>query len=161
MPDIFWAAFGGGLGGGLALILVERYRWFTNRPLLICKVYPGFTLDQLGEVSRHIFFEAVNPHDKPVVVSSFGFYFKKKEYGTVLLNPEAGCLMPHEIESQRSLVQKSTQEALFKALRKAGRSPRDLQGVFFSSVTGRRYKGKISKHFRAKLCEAFVEAPST
>ena len=150
MPEIFWAAFGGGLGGGLALILVERYRWFTNRPLLKCKASFGFTLNQ-NKVDRFMFLEAVNPHDKPVVVSSFGFYFKKKEWGTVLLNPEAWCSLPYEIGSQKSLVQKSKQEALFVALRKSGRSPKDLEGVYFYSLTGRRYRGKLHKNFRASL----------
>lgn len=156
MPDIFWAAFGGSLGGGAIAILIEVFRRFADRPLLKCSISTGFRFDTLAKTSTpYIYLEAVNPHSKPVTISTFGLLFKKKEWGEVHVNPQVGCNFPYQLDSGKSLSQVLIPESLLKTLKKDGRVPSDLKWVYFKASSGKVYRDKIPKWIINKLEEEF------
>jgi hypothetical protein len=157
MPEIFWAAFGGGLGGGLAVAFVEVYRWYVDRPLVKCKVNWGIR-KSAGTGDQHpkyIFFEAINPHTKTVTLSAFGLLYKEKDWGKIDVNPEAGYNFPYDLEGGKSLSQGLAMEYLLEVLRQSDRAPKDLKWGYFEAESGKTYRGKIPKWVIEKLEKEF------
>lgn len=81
MPDVFWAAFGGGAAAGvftlLALAFAEWLRRFLDRPLVKCELTVGLML-QDSQSTETVFFIARNPHSKSVTLSGCGLTYKQK-----------------------------------------------------------------------------------
>jgi hypothetical protein len=156
VPDVFWPALGGGIGGGIAIIIVEVFRWYVSRPLIQCKVSMGFKIHPLlKDDTRYIFLEAVNPHSKPVTLSSFGLLFKKKEWGKLHVNPQSGYDFPYQLDSGKSLTQWSAMQQLLKTLNGEGRVPQDLKWVYFQASSGKLYRNKIPKWIIKELEKEF------
>lgn len=150
VPDVFWPALGGGIGGGIAIIIIEVFRWYVNRPLVQCKLFPGFILDNNSKTStRFLFFEAVNPHHTPVTLSNFGLLYKKKEWGKIVVNPDVP--FPYELGGGKSLSQRAIPQQLLKVMKKSGRVPQDLKWVFFQASSGKLYRDKIPNWVIKKL----------
>jgi len=146
MPNVFWAALGGSIGGGLVALIVEGVRWFLNRPLVQCRLYPGFTI-QRGVKGRkkHLFYEAANRHSKPVTLSSFGLAYERKEWGRLAIMPDEPYYSGYQLDGGKSLSQQIIYQSLFKNLRDAGRRPRDLKYVWFGTQSGSLFRNKIEK----------------
>jgi len=146
MSNVFWAAFGGAAAAGLvtliALLTVEWFRRFLDRPLVNVKLWPGFIA---GDKIRYLFYEAVNPHSKPVTLSSFGLLFKLKEWGKIGVIPQVGYQFPYQLDGGKSLSQWSDMQDLLATLKKQERTPRDLKWVYFQASSGKLYRSKIKK----------------
>ena len=145
MSNVFWAAFGGGAAAGvftlLAILGAEWFRWYLDRPLLKVRVSLGFRLDSIHPDSTPlIFLEAVNPHSKPVVISTFGLSYRSEEWGTIQVNPSPGFTFPYVLDGGHSITQYTTRVDLPDLLRKAGRVPSDLKGAWFKSQTGKVFE---------------------
>jgi len=142
MSDVFWAAFGGSIGGGLVALIIEGLHWFLDRPLVNVKLWPGFIA---GDKTRYIFYEAANPHSKPVTLSSFGLLPKVKEWGKIWVTPQVGYHFPYQLDGGKSLSQWSDIQDLLKTLKREGKTPRDLKWVYFQASSGKLYRSKIKK----------------
>jgi hypothetical protein len=156
VPDVFWPALGGGIGGGIAILIVEIFRWYVNKPTVRCKLFPGFRLDnQSKTIQKYLSFEAINPHLTPVTLSSFGLLFKRKEWGKCDVDPKVP--FPYQLDGGKSLSQKVVPESLFEALRKNGRTPKDLRWVYFRASSGKLYRNKIPKWVIKELEKEFYK----
>jgi len=156
MPDVFWAAFAGAAAAGLitliAVLTAEWFRWFLDRPLVNVKLWPGFIT---GDKTRYIFYEAANPHSKPVTLSSFGLLFKLKEWGKIQTMPQIGYHFPYQLDGGKSLSQWSDMQDLFQTLKKQERTPRDLKWVYFQASSGKLYRSKIENWVIEELEKEF------
>jgi hypothetical protein len=156
MSDVFWAAFGGGAAAGIvtliAVLFAEWYRWFLDRPLVKVSLSTGFFV---GQKDIKLFLEASNPHTKSVTLSSFGFMFRNKKWGTIVVNPQFGYIFPYELSSGKSLQQWSDIPGLLNTLKNDGKTPKDLKWVYFRSSAGKTYRGKIKGWVKRKLSQEF------
>ena len=161
MSNMFWAAFGGAAAAGiftlLAVLFAEWLRRFLDRPLL--KVNMTFARihnhPMFKEGVRYICLEAKNPHSKPVTVETFGFDYKSKTKERFQVLPDGLYQFPYEVKGGQSISQLTTEESLFPALRKEGKKPSDLKGVWFQSSPGQVFRGKIPRVSMRVLEEAF------
>lgn len=161
MPDVFWAAFGGAAAAGLAtliaLLAAEWFKWFLDRPLLKVEISLGHLI-AYGDTDpkvRQVFLEASNPHSKPVTISTFGLFYKRYKWGTLYVTPQIGYQFPYQLDGGKLLGQWTSLEELLKAIKKAGRTPRDLKWVWFKASSGKTYRGKIKKWIIKELEEEF------
>lgn len=159
MPNVFWAAFGGGAAAALltlvALITVEWFKWFLDRPLVKVNISLGFlfgttyllTYDPSKGKGRNrlVFFEASNPHTKPVTISGFGLYYKRSKWGALHVMPQAGYQFPYQLDGGKILPQWSDMQDILEAVKKDGRTPRDLKWAWFRASSGKLYRGKIEE----------------
>jgi hypothetical protein len=146
VDNVFWAALGAAIGGGFVALVVEWIRWFIDRPLIRCSVHLGFIHNQLiQDDTRYIFYEAANPHLKPVTLSAFGLLFKRKKWGKFQVMPQHPYAFPYELAGGKSFNQWSAVSELIKTLKNEGRVPSDLKWVYFHSSSGKTYRGKIEK----------------
>jgi hypothetical protein len=161
MPNVFWAAFGGAAAAGLitliALLTAEWFRWFLDRPLVKVEMTLGFLINPDGsrDKSRQVFLEASNPHSKPVTLSTFGLFFKRKEWGKIQVMPQMGYQFPYQLDGGKSLSQWSDMQDLLKTLKKDGRTPRDLKWAWFRASSDKLYRGKIKKWVIKELEKEF------
>ena len=161
MPDVFWAAFAGAAAAGLitliAVLTAEWFRWFLDRPLVKVEMTLGFLINPDGSrgKSRQVFYEAANPHSKPVTLAAFGLIFKRKEWGTIQVNSQMGYQFPYQLDGGKSLSQWSDMHNLFETLKQSGRTPRDLKWAFFRASSGKPYRGKIKKWVIEELEDEF------
>jgi len=163
MPDVFWAALGGGIATLLAIVVGEWLRWFLDRPLVKVKITLGFlfggtylaTRDASRGSNRQVFFEAGNPHTKAVTLSGFGLYYKRPEWGFLQVMPQMGYQFPYQLDGGKSLTQWSDMQDLLKTLKKDGRTPRDLKWAWFRASSGELYRGKIKKWVIEELEKEF------
>jgi hypothetical protein len=90
MSDVFWAAFGGGAAAGILVLIAECFRWYLDRPLVNVKISTGFIISQanVGNPPKQIFLEAINPHSKPVTLTSFGLAYRNPKLGTLNISPQ-------------------------------------------------------------------------
>jgi len=150
MDNVFWAAFGGAAAAGIitmiALLTAEWCRWFLDRPLVKVEINLGF-IHTAGEISneRQVFYEARNIHTKPVVLSTFGLSYKKKELGKLQATPQMGYQFPYKLEGQDSISQWARVDDLIGTLYKAKERPNDLKWVWFRALSGKLYRSKIEK----------------
>jgi len=167
MPDVFWAAFAGAAAAGLitlvAVLIAEWFRWFLDRPLVKVKMSLGFlfggtyltTPDASKGSNRQVFFEASNPHTKPVTLSGFGLYYKRPKWGFLQVMPQMGYQFPYQLDGGKSLSQWSDMQDLLKTLKKGGRTPRDLKWAWFRASSGKLCRGKIKKWVIEELEKEF------
>jgi hypothetical protein len=152
VPEVFWAAFGGAAAAGLitliAVITAEWFRWFLDRPLIKVKMSWGVLVMQDGSVdeNRQVILTAANTHNKPVTIESFGLTFKRKQWGSMLLAPQANCQLPYQLDGGKSLTQWSEIKQILSALKSEERVPRDLKSAYFAASSGKTYEGKIKKY---------------
>lgn len=141
---VFWAAFGGGAAAGaftlLAVLIAEWLRWFLDRPLVRVSVSIGCLVN---DETLHLFVEARNPHSKPVILNTFGLSFKRKEWGTMYVNPQRGYRFPYTLEGGHSLSQWTPVADFGTTLEKGERQISDLKWVWFRSSAGKEFRAKI------------------
>ena len=166
---VFLAAFGGAAAAGvftlLAVLAAEWFRWFIDRPML--KVVAslgimrgdGFKYVGSGVAPEKLFLEALNPHTKPVTVSSFGLLYKSKKTSTLL--PQSPGVFPFQIEGGKSFTQWTSVSQLLENLRERGQRPSDIKGLWFLSSRGKPFKKKIPPDIIQKLAELFVIGATT
>lgn len=147
--NIFWAAFGGAAAAGvltlIAVLAAEWFRWFLDRPLIKAQISFGFIHHQvIKDNTWYVFLEARNPHSKLVVLSTFGFYYRREEWGSLQVMPQAGFDFPYALEGGRALTQYTPIFDLANKLKETGRKPSDLKWIYFSSSAGKVFKNKIS-----------------
>ena len=166
MPNVFWAAFGGGAVAGivtlLALAFVEWLRWFIDRPL----VKPRLWFVQKLHIStkddtRYLGFEAVNPHTKTVTLSTFGLLYKEVKKGRLQVLPMEAGVFPYRLPGGESISQSIPQDNLFSTLRKTNNRPKDLKWVYFSASSGKIFRSKIASITLKELERRFVESQSS
>lgn len=162
MDNVFWAAFGGAAAGIItliALLTAEWFRWFLDRPLVKVEISLGF-IHTAGEVSneRQVFYEARNTHTKPVVLSTFGLSYKKKEMGKLQVNPQMGYQFPYKLEGQDSISQWARVDELLGTLFSAKRTPKDLKWVWFRASSGKLYRSRIKNWVIKELVQEFQQA---
>lgn len=157
MSSVFWAAFGGGAAGGIILVIAMGIRWFLDRPLVKVGMTFAWIFDHplFTENTQYISLEAKNPHSKPVTLSTFGFYFKSRARGKLQVLSDGTCQFPFELEGGKAISQRTPKESLLKALRKAGRRPSDIGGVYWESSSGKVFRGKIPRVSMRVLKESF------
>lgn len=172
---VFWAAFGGGAAAGFIVLAVELFKRFLDRPLVKVSLrlgnliqvppadpfsgVPQFAYSHFREdVPDHIFFDARNPHTKPVVLSNFGLRYKRKEWRRLQVNPAQGYQFPYKLDGGSWIAQWTSLEQLFTTLRKAGRVPSDLKWVWFESASGELFRSKIEKRIIQDLEKEFNKA---
>ena len=165
---IFWAAFGGGAASGAVIGIIEFVRWLTSRPLLKVKAELGrivgsfpnlYFLTGSPEQASEIVLKARNPHLSPVTVSSFGFSFKSRKEGKLIVIHQAGYELPYEVAGGKELMQWTAIEESVSKLRQAGRRPSDLKWVWFEASSGKVFRGKIDPKIIIALEQAF-QTPS-
>ncbi|MBN1862969.1 MAG: hypothetical protein JW790_04935 [Dehalococcoidales bacterium] len=157
VPDVFWPALGGGIGGGIAILIVEIFRWYVNRPLIRCKASLGFIHSGIEDNTRYLFLEATNPHSQPVTISTFGLLYKKKELGKLHVTPQVGYSFPYQLDNGKSIIQWSDMQLLLKTLREGMRVPQDLKWVYFQASSGKLYRNKIPKWVIKELEREFYK----
>jgi len=169
MPNVFWAAFGGGAAAALitlvALITVEWFKWFLDRPLVKVKMSLGFLFGTTYMLTRDpskgkdrnrlVFFEASNPHTKPVTISGFGLYYKRSKWGAFHIMPQVGYQFPYQLDGGKTLTQWSDMQDILQAIKEDGRTPRDLKWAWFRASTDKIYLSKIKKWIIKELEEEF------
>lgn len=150
MNNVFWAAFGGGAAAGLltlaAIGFVEWLRWFIDRPLVKVNLSLGF-IHASGIVNeeRQIIYEAINPHSKPVTLSTFGLTFRQKKWGKLFITPQFGYQFPYQLDGGKSISQWSEVKSLLKTLERENRTPKDLKWAYFNASSGKVYRHEIKK----------------
>ncbi len=156
--EIFMAALGGSLGGGIIILFSEWLRWFLDRPLLKVSMTFSFIHNHpMFNKDRYISLEASNPHSKPITVSMFGFNYKSNA-GRLQVMFDGRLQFPYEIKAGKSITQLTTEAELFKALHDINMTPSDLKSVWFESSTGKVFKGKIPKVSMSALEKSFQES---
>jgi hypothetical protein len=157
---VFWAAFGGAAAAGIftliAVIGGEWFRWFLDRPLVRVKLSIGYMVSG-GQVEKapSILFEAINPHTKSVMLSTFGLSYRHPELGTLYVNPQIGYQFPYKLEGGTSLTQWTTMTDLLDILKEQGREPSELKWVWFKSSSGKPFRSKIHRKTIRSLEKAF------
>jgi hypothetical protein len=156
MPDVFWAAFAGAAAAGLitlvAVLIAEWFRWFLDRPLVLVKVVWVYPLDTLsGDIEEEIGVEAINPHSKPVTLSSYGFAIKGGETSKVVVTEPSPYRLPYELGGGKSLTERIAVEDMVDALKRSGRNPADLECAWFRASSGKVFSS-------SKLSKAFIQA---
>ena len=155
MPNVFWAAFGGGVAGGavaaLAAVIVEWVRYLLIRPRLKIsgasgyRVTPGLPEESATRIGLpsdkelQLFLSASNDRQHPITVTGFGLRLKGRKAPGLFVTPNTGWTMPYEILPGRNLVQTTSIPWLVDELRKMRRKPNDLKCVWFSTVIGREF----------------------
>lgn len=163
MSDLFWAAFGGGAAAGVFVILAvaigEWVRWFLDRPLVRLEVRLGFVFGDAAGV-HYVFFEASNPHSRPVILQGVGLTYKREREATISILPaELSKLFPYQLDGGRLLIQKIPVQELIDGLKQVDRRPSDLTGVWFRSRTGKFFSGRIKKEVIEQLEAEYGEIP--
>ena len=149
---IFLAAFGGGLAGAIALLIVEWVRRFWDRRRLEVKAYLG---DIVGERGLYVFLEATNPSDKPVTVTSFGLHYKAGEKPKLWIPPQRGYPLPWTIDGGKSHTEWLSLNSLLEHVRSSSRTPSGLKWVWFNTQTGNTYRRKLDRKFLRELAKEF------
>jgi hypothetical protein len=147
---VFLAAFGGGLAGAAALLVVECVRRFWDRRRLEVRAYIGYTMS--GE-DKKLFCEAVNPSDKPVRIASFGL--QDKTGARLWITPERDDQLPHTIEGGSSHTHLVSLSRLVEDIRIQSHGPTDLKWVWYHTQTGKTYRKKLDRKFLALLSNEF------
>lgn len=156
--DVFWAAFGGGAAAGVvtlvAVVVGEYIRWRLIQPKLEVSVSLGdLGRAEAGEIvivprndnPKKVFFSARNPRTHPVTVVSFGFVVRRGEKRHKQVGHQAGFGFPYEVAGGKSLTQWMETKVLLESLEKSGNSPSDIKYAWFSSASGRDFRGKLDK----------------
>ena len=163
---VFWAAFGGAVAAGfftlLAVLFAEWLRWFVDRPLLkvggrVGRITGEGWAHAGGSASPEVlFFEASNPHSKPVTVSTFGLDYRKGVQTTIHVPQQLPGEYPYQIEGGKALTEWTALDSVFANLRKQGARPSDIKHVWFRSSSGKTYRGKVLAAELVRLDEMFA-----
>lgn len=149
---VFLAAFGGGLAGAAALLIVEWVRRFWDRPRLEVK---ASLRTIIGDEQTQVFIEAINPSDKPVTVTGFGLQLESGEAPVLWLPPQPGYPFPFTIDGGKSYTQWFTLNNLLSHLRETGHTPADLKFAWFRTQTDRIYRKRLPKKLIRVLSKEF------
>ena len=154
--DIFWAAFGGGVAGGIVAALVgigvEWVKYLLSKPHLkvtgACRyvVTPGSSSNLIGieDIDEiQLILSAANDRQHPTTVTGFGIQLKGKNTPGLFLIPNPGVHMPYEIMPGQALTQFTSVADLVVELKNMGKKPRDLKQIWFSTATGQQFRGAI------------------
>lgn len=129
----------------IAVLAAEWYRWFLDRPVVNVRAHLGFVLTP-GSVdeTRQVFLEALNPHSKPVTLSSCGFAFRYAEWGNLWVSPVPGYSFPYQVDGGKALTQWIPVQTLLKTVLSEGRTPSDIKWVWFQASSGKQYRSKVA-----------------
>lgn len=157
MPDVFWAAFGGGAAAGvftlLALAFAEWLRRFLDRPLVKCELTVGLML-QDSQSTETVFFIARNPHSKSVTLSGCGLTYKRKEWGILTVSPH---WFPHQLDRGKSFTARVPTEELLDTSRNSGRAPADIKEIYFNTESDGQFRNKVAKGYIKQFEKKFDE----
>jgi len=158
--SVFWAAFGGGAAAGIftfgAMMSIELYRWFIDRPLLRVSVSLGYiyNLPGISSETQYVFIKAANPHSKPVTLSTFGLSFRNRQNRWVIIYPQFFS-SPYQLDGSKSVSAQVPTQWLLNNLIKDGLSPSKIKCAYFQSATGNVYQGKLHPETIKSLEKAY------
>lgn len=176
MNDVFWAAFGGGVGGGVIVTLIAIFlKWIYERPLLnisiVIKHKPphmsvaefknklGIPFDQQVNIkpadTRVILIKIMNPHPKVITVEKLGFSYKSKSGDLGFMEPgqyELSC----EIKENKAVQIEMPEADLFAPLIVKGKKPSDIKYVWVETQAS-KFKNKIDRKTIVELDNWFQE----
>lgn len=162
MPYVFWAAFGGGAAAGvfilLAVVIAEWLRWFFDRPLVKVEMSLGLILGDATQ-TQYVYFEALNPHSKPVILAGIGLSFKGTKWPAVaILPPQLSALFPYQLDGGMTFNQRLTVQELIDALKNGDRVPGDITRVWFRSQAGKFFSRRIQTRVIKQIEQKYYEA---
>ena len=177
LNNIPWVTFGSLAAPGIIALLVEWYRWFSNRPLLkvsmtIKHKSPHMSVDELKaklgipldqEVAlepsdtRSIIIKVINPHPKTMTIEKLGFLYKSKKHGGFEFMNQEDYKFSHEIEDNRAITITIPKVDLFAPLYAKNRRPLDLKKVWVETSTGQIFSNKIEHKTILELDQWYQE----
>ena len=152
---VFWAAFGGAVGGGaLILTAVVLYAWLRRcdgQPRLKVRASIGSTHNIPDFQGQQLFFiTAANVGPRPVTIAEFGYVMKgtrltRHAYISSTAAHELGWGLPKLIAPGRSIDHFIEVGRLLRFLEKDEKRPSDLKSVYYRDQAGRFHAGPVPR----------------
>ncbi len=162
---LFWAVFGGSLGGVTLIVLaVVAKVWLERRadqPRLKITARLGSMDDVPDFQGQQLFYiKASNISRRATTVVEFGYVIGGKKRTRHAYLPSTAALelgwgLPKDIRRKDSINHFIEVGRLFGFLEKDGKRPTDLRSVYYRDRAGRFYTGRISKAICQSLDQDF------
>jgi hypothetical protein len=91
--------------------------------------------------------QAINPHSRPVILTSFGLGSKQKNSWTLQTFQPWPVKLPHKLESGESIAELFSYKDVLSGLAEQNKEPSDLGFAWFSTADGKTYRTKLHRNF--------------
>ncbi len=157
--DTLWAALIGGATVGIimlaGMLVSDRVRPRIRRERVSVTVTVGSTQSHDGPTDPTVFIEAVNSSRRTVVLSAFGYRYRRKEWCYVAVTPDPGSELPHRLAPRDSYSHSMPVAEVVASLAEQGRTPQDLKEVWFRLRSGKEFTSAIPGHVHDQIAARF------